>query len=566
MRTTRVAMLQVLVVMAFAASAFGANIANDGFTARLKIDVGGAIADEPLYEVGGASLSIRMAGRTKGLESYDADRGNYLNFPMPDGSCPVMEATMCGLRVGIPLGLLERHGGVCDVIVNLAQTHLSISVDGHVDDDMFKTPSVEADLSFRKILSRRVKSAEVASPAIPDALGRVPDSRPIGRSMQYWTPAAHNAWVGDVAPGLFNGRLHVFYLYDRRHHASKMGTGGHCFAHLSSDDLVNWSEHPVAVPLDEWWTSQGTGTPFTKDGKLCLAYGLHTSRITKDSRYPIGGTYAESADGIHFTKSNRLITDAQNPSIYNLPDGGFELVTSYGGTKGIYRSDDLVGWKLHDGNLPFRGDCPSLFDWKGHRYLLQGFSNMAYSPTAAPGAFVDWTKEPDVAYDGLCVPMVVPWRGDRRLYIGWLMHPAGWGGWLVFRELVAYPDGHLGMKWVPEIAPPVPARSFHACAGERFVCRFVREDNPAKCPALVLSVDPAKREASFVDDVAEPKLELPHKANNFKIGGLRCVEGAYDVKVVVWHDRKANVTIFDAEIAGERTLICRRVGRFAMKR
>ena len=38
--------------------------------------------------------------------------------------------------------------------------------------------------------------------------------------------------------------------------------GGHCFAHLSSRDLVHWEEHPLAVPLDDWWTTIGTGTPF----------------------------------------------------------------------------------------------------------------------------------------------------------------------------------------------------------------------------------------------------------------------------------------------------------------
>ena len=59
-----------------------------------------------------------------------------------------------------------------------------------------------------------------------------------------------------------------------------------------------------------------------------------------------------------------------------------------------------------------------------------------------------------------------------------------------------------------------------------------------------------------------PKFDLPHKAENFKIGGLRCIDGAYEVKLVVWYDRKADATIFDAEIGGERTMICRRAGKF----
>ncbi|MBR4652051.1 MAG: hypothetical protein IKO72_01710 [Kiritimatiellae bacterium] len=531
----------------------------DDFTVRCKIDISRVTADEPLYEAGPLHLAFRMAGKTAELQKYDKSFGNYLNFPMPNGSCPVIEATMFGLRVGIPLGFLKRQDGVHDVRLFCAKSHFVIEVEGHRDENIFRTQTIEADLSAPKTLSDRVKSAKIA--ILVGTPGGVSFSRPVEKPIQYWTPPDHNAWVGDVSPGVYQGRLHVFYLFDRRHHTSKQGAGGHFYEHLSSDDLVHWTEHPVAIPLEEWWTSEGTGTPFVKDGRLCLSYGLHTSRITKDPLYPIGGTYAESEDGIHFVKSGKIITDAQNPSIYNMPGGGFELVTSYGGKKGIFRSDDLVNWKIYDGDLPFRGDCPSLFDWHGHRYLLQGFKNMAYSPDGRPGSFIDWTNEPDTAYDGLGVPMVVPWKGDRRLYIGWMRHIDGWGGWLVFRELVFYPDGHLGLKWVPEIKPPVAPVAYRAGTGEKFVRRFASEGGR---PTLVLTVDPAKREASFADDVPDPKFGPAHSAENVRIGGLRCLEGAYEVKLVVWYDPKADATIFDSEIGGVRTMICRRAGRFKL--
>ena len=98
-------------------------------------------------------------------------------------------------------------------------------------------------------------------------------------------------------------------------------------------------------------------------------------------------------------------------------------------------------------------------------------------------------------------------------------------------------------------------------AGEPFVCKFVRD---GEGPALILSVDPRTREASFKDDQPDAVFDLPWKADNFKIGGLRGVDGEYEVKVVVWHDRKANATIFDAEIGGMRTMICRRDGKFSI--
>ena len=98
-------------------------------------------------------------------------------------------------------------------------------------------------------------------------------------------PAGHNNWVGDVTTFYHQGRYHVFYLYDRRHHQSKFGQGAHYFEHLSTTDFKTWTEHEAATPLDEQWECIGTGTPFVFNGKLCLSYGLHTTRV-----YPEGKT------------------------------------------------------------------------------------------------------------------------------------------------------------------------------------------------------------------------------------------------------------------------------------
>ena len=65
------------------------------FTIRLKVDFTGVAADESIYEAGPVRLALRMAGHAPELEEYDGRRGNYLHFPMPDGSCPVVEATIC---------------------------------------------------------------------------------------------------------------------------------------------------------------------------------------------------------------------------------------------------------------------------------------------------------------------------------------------------------------------------------------------------------------------------------------------------------------------------------------
>ena len=554
------------VLRAAAVPATSERLLKEGFAVRLKVDLADVRADEALWSFGPARLALRLAGRDKSLLRYDRAGGNYLNFPLKDGACPVLEATVSAQagRAGIPLAVLDASRKLHDVVVRWAPPRWEITVDGTQVDEDFPMPA-HAPVAWKGDLKARVHSARVSAETVDLGAVCAPDAhdagtRPIDGPVQYWTPAGHNRWVGDVAPAYLDGKLHVFYLIDRRHHGSGSGTGRHQFAHLVTEDLVHWTELPLAVPVREWWQTCGTGTPFLKDGKVAIAYGWHTSRYGDPAKdKPLGGTYAVSDDGVHFANAGVMISDAQNPSIYNRADGSYELVTSYGGSIGIFRSSNLLDWKLYDDKLPFRGDCPSLFDWHGHRYLLQGFVNMAYSPDGTPGSFVNWTQEPDKLYDGLGVPMVASWKGDRRLYMGWLNHVHGWGGWLVFREVVYYPDGHLGLKWVPEIAPPVPPRTFQGAKGTRFERRFRPQGTG---PALLLSVDPAARTASFGDDVPGVKFGEARSGHNVRIGGVRGLDADYAVKVVVYYDAKSDATIFDAEIAGQRTLICRRAGRF----
>ncbi len=539
-----------------------------GFTARMKVDLSSATRNETLWTMGPATLSLRMAGTDAALGHYDRAHGNYLNFRLADGTCPVLEATLAAAagRIGVPLGALKSPGGVHMVSLTWAPPRWRICVDGDAADEDFPDPRQYAALTngpAARVLSSRVSDAHFAEGAPRGVPPPEPDARPVARPIQYWTPDGHNTWTGDVAPAFLGGKLHVFYLIDRRHHGSGGGTGRHQFAHLETDDLVHWTERPLAVPIREWWQTVGTGTPFLKDGKLAIAFGWHTSRfgeLAKDR--PIGGTYAISEDGIHFTNSGEIVSAAQNPSIYTRADGTYELVTSYGGAAGVFRSKDLKTWTPFDVKVPFRGDCPSLFEWHGHRYLLQGFHGMAYSANGEPGTLEDWSGRPGKLYEGLSVPMVTPWKNDRRLYVGWLNHVHGWGGWLVFRELVQFPDGELGLKWVPEIQPPVKPVTLRTTGGCAFRRRFARVGGG---DGLFLRIDPGTRTAEFVDDRPGAAPEQASIANNVRIGNVRGLEHSVEVRLVVWHDPKADATIFDAEIGGARTLICRRAGKWALE-
>ena len=579
-----------------------------GWTLTFAFDADGLDRATRLFEIPGLMRAeFRFAGTVPLKNELDDRFGNYLNFPTADGRIPVIEASIPGQStIGVPLGWLKNPKGTHEVTIRRgADAQWFIKVDEGYDEDGLRAKEWSwPENAQARIYSDRVKGLAAKTPAVPRPTA--PDSRPITRPIQFWTPDGHNTWVGDVVVGVYRDRFHIFYLYDRRHHASKGGTGGHYFEHLSSPDLAHWFEHPTAIGIDEWWQTLGTGTPFVWNGKFCLAYGLHTTRFMKSEEttepylkkyfqehgdtgvfdfgaipgYPLGGAYAESEDGIHFTRAKRLIHPAQNPTVFNRPDGKLGFVNSYGGIHGIYVSDsDPWGWKLEDDKIPIGGDCPCEFEWNGHHYLIQGFTHMAYNPDGKPGHWTNWTQTGDDVYDGMCVPMVAPWKGNRRIIAGWIVHPRGWGGWLAIHELVQYPDGKLGTKWLDEIPAPGEVHRYEGRPGETLERRFACGEQ-----ALSFRVDAALGRAQFANvrpDGSVPRMNTnaereragnneelrklngpPGSADEYAIERIRGLDRPYAVRLAAYYDAKAGVTLFDAEIAGQRTMICKRRGRF----
>ena len=395
--------------------------------------------------------------------------------------------------------------------------------------------------------------------AAVDAI-HAPDSHPLAGCPQYWTPPENDTWVGDVVLGTFRGRLHVFYLKDRHHHKSAEGMGCHLFAHLSAkDDLTDWMEHPDAVPLTEWWQTVGTGTPFVKDDRLCLAYGYHTERVDgwKELKLPAGATWSESDDAVHFKPSGVFFHETRNPTVYNRPDGRFGMVTGYAGMGGMYVSDDLLKWEPVDEKLPGRGDCPCYFTWNGHHYLIQNFTQMFHSASGKPGTWEDWGASGDDVYEGLAVPMVCEIADGRRLMAGWLMHPEGWGGWLVFRELKQEPDGRLALRWPKGLATPVAKPDVHLFGANQSAAISYRTVQGHK--KLTLAIDAQAKTAAWTSG---KERKHPCHGEEFVIRNVRGLDGPYEVRVSAWYDARHDTTIFDAEIAGRRTLVTRRYGRY----
>ena len=77
---------------------------------------------------------------------------------------------------------------------------------------------------------------------------------------------------------------------------------------------------------------------------------------------------------------------------------------------------------------------------------------------------------------------------------------------------------------------------------------------------LVLSLPPKDRVIQKVN-----RLGPPNSAGSFAIGKIRGLDRPYDVRLVAWYDAKSDATVFDVEIAGQRTMACRRPGRWRLE-
>ncbi len=278
------------------------------------------------------------------------------------------------LQISVPLsriGPTDWH----DVVIRFTGPRLELFVDGVLVDEEWPIGSLRGGntepcligaesvggsikAGFRGLIdhaalwNRALSDADIALlSGGPDAVARR-DREILGdpaRSLQYWRPRGHNANVGDCLPFFHNGRYHLYYLFDRRHHRSKWGLGAHQWAHASTTDLIHWEHHPMALPITESWEgSICTGSVFFHDNVYYAFYATRKSDLTQH----LG--VATSRDGIRFEKTQ---------------------------------------------------------------------------------------------------PKTAEFTGGRRIAAFWLAD-GGWGGHVVFRELVQHKDGTLGTRFPPEMIPP----------------------------------------------------------------------------------------------------------------
>ena len=124
--------------------------------------------------------------------------------------------------------------------------------------------------------------------------------------------------------------------------------------------------------------------------------------------------------------------------------------------------------------------------------------------------------------------------------------------------------------------------------GKGFTLRFRRVGGTGE---MEFSVDAAGRRAQFSDCApgqAAPRRKTiaevfeafpptdwslktlgrnaPNGCENFAIGHLPGLDADYAVRLAKYYDAKSDATVFDAEIAGRRTMVCRRPGSYEVAR
>ncbi|MBR5174731.1 MAG: hypothetical protein IKW89_02240 [Bacteroidales bacterium] len=561
------------------------------------------------------------------------DPQNYPACPMPDGTLPVLEAALTlhsevnpgevrDMVVGVPLAYLEQPEAVHEVTLDFTGVRWSMYVDGILcDNDFTLGYPVLSEGQKWNVLPSVVEKASIWVPgleAIPDeestGWGRFAESAANG--IQYWVPPFYNAWVGDVSACWYEGRYHLFYLFDRRGHGSKFGRGGHYFEHLSTADFRNWKEHEAATPIEEQWETFGTGTPFTYGGKLCLSYGLHTTRIfpedktnlpeqkeylaghgetgcfsydASEGNVPAGTTWSVSEDGGEtFVKSRMTVHPCENPSIFVKEDGSLGMLANYR-AKGTWESDRLEGgWRCIDPDFPPGGDCTFLFSCGDWEYVVGGFVSIWKHPAGREDLpWQDMVANSEGFYDGTSVPSVTTSGDGRLISAGWLKM-RNWAGALVIHELVPRPDGSIGSKWMEEIVPvtrrnifkekkissektfPLEARSFilefevEPAGNETTRCSigFLPEGGGDSC---YLGMDLSSSRAQYSTDPSSSEKTLAegckiHSAGDYAVKGGMRLDRPFKVRIAVKSDPRFNGCIIDTEIAGERTMVTYRRG------
>ena len=303
--------------------------------------------------------------------------------------------------------------------------------------------------------------------------------------MQYYTPAQTGFFCGDPMPFSHGDTYTVYWLLDM--HDTSDPLGGHAWTSSSTNDLVNWQHHPLALPLKAPERSMCTGSVFYHGGAY---YAFYATRVADDELFLREFiSVAKSKDGITFEKQQPMmlfeapegytLSALRDPYIFE-HDGRFYMIVTAHSKPGdfdhagpcliYYESADLKKWDFRgryytpgsaDGFA--HAECADMFKMGNYYYLTFKVAGGTYY-RVSESPFGPWRAMPNdnIGNDYALVFKTALFKG-RRIAVGFIPWREGetdngtwqYGGSLVFRELKQQPDGSLTAGYVPEMMPPM---------------------------------------------------------------------------------------------------------------
>lgn len=466
----------------------------NGGSKPMYVDRGrGQLARSPFHDLFGDDAGPKKIEGTKACIEFtwgaDPDQEIIERLEKGEVGEPMMGEVRNGImRVNYPVALIgpsDWH----DIIVRFTGPKLQLFIDGILVDEEFPIGKMRANdspfligaaihngevvtgftglLDHAALWNRALSDEEIVKLSGGTDEVKNHDTTILGKEsdrMQYWRPRGHNTRAGDCMPFFHDGVYHLYFLVVRRNHHGKWqsGHGGLEIWHSSTRDLTHWEHHPVAIPISKqyemWW---GTGSVVFHEGTY---YTLQKVPHMWEGSYR-GIQLATSKDGIHFTKNESYpFLEGEDVDLYQEKDTGlYHLLTGKKREAGepptikrLY-SKNLLDWE--EAEEPFIvteprhvvNICPHLFEWKGWFYFFGGFTERS-GVWRSKNQFGPWILQKPEKLDLLAVPKTAEYPGDRRIFAGFL-EDHGWGGNLVFRDLVQNADGSLGTKFPAEMIP-----------------------------------------------------------------------------------------------------------------
>ena len=289
---------------------------------------------------------------------------------------------------------------------------------------------------------------------------------------QYHFTASHG-WINDPN-GLvyYKGHYHLFF----QHNPDSLVWDKMHWGHAISEDLVHWTELPIALYPDECYENDDRGGCFS--GSAVIVGDRLFLFYTASSGGYQSQCIAYTDDGFNFHKydNNPVIMphsgihDSRDPFIFKRGNK-YDILLGFDGHIELYEADDLRFWSdegtffSFDKSTGTIAECPSIFEEDGKSYL--SFSPISYGTEGHNVLFVEGTIEnnifceqrrfaADYGPDYYALQTFADKRG-KRVGIAWAngwqwmrdfkgfgpTEEEGWRGFLTFPRIFYVKDGHL---------------------------------------------------------------------------------------------------------------------------